>query len=109
MYNHKGPCHIYPRETREEKAAAEAALKKENEDRVAHMDLTQTRARSALRILNETDVNSRDRSRRRHYIPSKMDYHRGIRMKGGVDGYRHREGALAKVVPRNLPLGDPTY
>jgi hypothetical protein len=28
-----------------------------------------------------------------------MDYHRGIRAKGGVDGYRHREGALKKVVP----------
>jgi hypothetical protein len=109
VYNHKGPCHIYPQETKEEKAAAEVAFKKENEDRAAHMDLTQTRARSALRTLNETDVNSRDRSRRRQYIPSKMDYHRGICMKGGVDGYRHREGALKKVVPRNLPLGDATY
>lgn len=28
-----------------------------------------------------------------------MDYKRGNRARGGVDGYRHREGALKKVVP----------
>jgi hypothetical protein len=57
MYNHKGPSHIYPRETKEEKAAAEVALAQENAERAAHIDLAQTRARSALRILNETDNN----------------------------------------------------
>lgn len=28
-----------------------------------------------------------------------MDYKRGDRGRGGIDGYRHREGALQKVVP----------
>jgi hypothetical protein len=28
-----------------------------------------------------------------------MDYKRGDRTRGGVDGYRHREGALKKVIP----------
>jgi hypothetical protein len=99
MYNYKGPCRIYPRETKEEKEAAEVALAQENAERAAHLDLTQTRARSALRILNETDSNGQYNTRKRQYIPSKMDYHRGIRAKGGVDGFRHREGALKKVVP----------
>jgi hypothetical protein len=99
MYDHKGPCHVYPRETAEEKAVAAVALAKENAHRAAHLDLNQTRARSALRIFNEADANGHYNTRRRQYIPSKMDYHRGIRIAGGVDGYRHREGALKKVVP----------
>jgi transposase len=32
-------------------------------------------------------------------VPSKIDYKRGDRARGGIDGYRHREGALKKVIP----------
>ena len=32
-------------------------------------------------------------------MPSAIDYKHGNRSCGGVDGYRHREGALKKVVP----------
>jgi hypothetical protein len=48
IYNHKVPCHVYPRETPEEKDATKMALKKENADHAAHFDLTQTRAHPAL-------------------------------------------------------------
>ncbi|KAK7178253.1 cAMP-regulated phosphoprotein family protein [Paraphaeosphaeria sporulosa] len=77
-YNHKGPCHIYAKETKAEARAAEAALDRENAERRKQATSAQHQARAALR---------------------KDDYVRGTRQRGGIDGYRHREEALKKVVP----------
>jgi hypothetical protein len=58
----------------------------------------QTRARKALEMIGELDVNLRKNTRKLQHV-KKYDYHRGIRSQDGVDGYRHRERALKKVVP----------
>ncbi|KAF2822661.1 hypothetical protein CC86DRAFT_458446 [Ophiobolus disseminans] len=96
-YN-KGPCHVYYHETQEEIAAGEVALKFENDVTRAQSNSSQITARRALQVLNEADVNLRRSTRKLQHV-KKHDYHRGIQTRGGVDGYRHREGALKKVVP----------
>ena len=63
-----------------------------------HTNFTQTRARKALQEMQELNVNLRNNTRWLQHV-KKHDYHRGIRSRGGVDGYQHREGALKKVVP----------
>jgi transposase len=98
-YDHKGPCHVYWHETDEEKEYAVAALEAENLYRQHYDDLLQTKARTVLSEANESDVNGRYYTRKKQYVPSKHDYKRGDRTRGGVDGYRHREGALKKVTP----------
>jgi hypothetical protein len=47
--------------------------------------------------MSESDVNHRYNTRKKQYVLSTMDYRRGDCTRGGVDGYRHREGALKKV------------
>jgi transposase len=98
-YNHKGPCCVYYEETEEEKLAAEAHIKRLNEDTKVRDNKLQIQAREALSLAGESDINKRYNTRKLQYVPSKMDYKRGERSRGGVDGYRHREGALKKVVP----------
>lgn len=49
--------------------------------------------------MGDDDVNQRYNTRKKQYVPSKMDYKRGDRSNRGIDGYRHREGALEKLVP----------
>lgn len=98
-YNYKGPCHVYYPETEEEKAKAEAHLEELNRDTKIRDNKLQQQARSALNELGESDVNLRRSTRKKQYVPSTMDYKRGDRGRGGIDGYRHREGALQKVVP----------
>ncbi|KAF2025114.1 hypothetical protein EK21DRAFT_93516 [Setomelanomma holmii] len=98
-YNYKGPCHVYHEETQQEKEEAEVVLKEENADTQARDNKLQHHARLALSQLSESDVNKRYRTRKRQYVPSKMDYKRGDRARGGVDGYQHQEGALKKVAP----------
>ncbi|KAF2825723.1 hypothetical protein CC86DRAFT_294377, partial [Ophiobolus disseminans] len=97
-YDNKGPCHVYYHETQEEIAAGEVALKFENDVTRAQSNSSQITAQRALQVLNEADVNLRRSTRKLQHV-KKHDYHRGIRTRGGVDGYRHREGALKKVVP----------
>lgn len=97
MYNHKGPYHIYSQETKEEKEEAEEALNQENKERRNQALNSQETARRALNYINEPDVNLRRNTPKKQYT-KKDNYHRGIRTRGGVDGYRHREGALKKVV-----------
>ena len=96
-YNFKGPCYVYREETEQEKLDAEAHIKHLNEDTKHRDNKLQIYARTALNQLKESDVNHRYNTRKRQYVPSKMDYKRGDRTRGGVDGYRHREGALKKV------------
>jgi len=97
-YDYKGPCHVYFQETKEEKEIAEAALAAENISTRTTSNLRQTQARAALRELGELDINLANNTKKLQNI-KKHDYHRGIRSKGGIDGYRHREGALKKVAP----------
>ena len=97
-YNFKGPCHSYFHETQEEKEAAEELLALENAATRTSSNYAQRRARAALLELSEVDINLRTSTRKLQHI-KKHDYHRGIRSRGGVDGYRHREGALKKVAP----------
>jgi hypothetical protein len=73
------------------------ALEKENAETRTSSNHMQTRARKALEIIDELDVNLCSNTRKLQHV-KKHDYHRGIRSRGGVDGYRHREGALKKVV-----------
>jgi transposase len=98
-YKYKGPCYTYMEETEQEKRAAEQVLMKENQERQHTHNLHQTRARSALQQIGESDVNKRYYTRKKQYVPSQHDYKRGERTRGGVDGYRHREGALKKLTP----------
>jgi hypothetical protein len=98
-YNHKGPCHVYWHETEEEKKDAEEVLKKENTERQHSDNSKQNTARRVLNVLKDSDVNLRRSTRKKQYVPSRDDYKRGNRIRGGVDGYKHREGALKKVVP----------
>ena len=44
-------------------------------------------------------MNKRYNTRKQQYVPSQHDYKRGERTRGGVDGYRHREGALKTITP----------
>lgn len=97
-YNNKGPCHVYYHETQEEIDEGQRALEWENLVTKAQSNSSQLTARRALSILNESDVNLRRSTRKLQHV-KKHDYHRGIRSRGGVDGYRHREEALKKVVP----------
>jgi hypothetical protein len=97
-YDYKGPCHVYFQETKQEKEVAERALAAENTFTRAASNHMQTRARAALQELGELDSNLRDNTKKLQHV-KKHDYHRGIRSKGGVDGYRHREGALKKIAP----------
>jgi hypothetical protein len=98
-YDYKGPCYTYFEETEAQKRSAEEALAKENEQRKRDDNILQGNARAALQILQESDVNRRYNTRKRQYVPSKHDYKRGERARGGVDGYRHREGALKSITP----------
>jgi hypothetical protein len=81
--------------------AHSAALDIENEGRREKAEYAQGVARHALRSLGEPEINSR----KQQYI-KKDDYKRGIKSRGGVDGYRHREEALKKVVPWMKKLKD---
>ena len=74
------------------------ALEWENKVTKAQSKSSQLTASAALDILNEANVNLRRSTRKLQHVKND-DYHRGIRTRGGVDGYRHREGALKKVVP----------
>jgi hypothetical protein len=98
-YDYKGPCHVYYPETEAEKAAAEVHIQQLNADQKTRDNKLQIYARQGLNQLGESDVNRRYNTRKQQYIPSQMDYRRGDRARGGVDGYRHREGALQKVIP----------
>lgn len=98
-YDYKGPCHVYFEETPAEKAAAEAHIIELNTSQETRDNKLQIYARQSLGVLQEDDVNRRYNTRKKQYVPSIMDYKRGNRARGGVDGYRHREGALKKVVP----------
>lgn len=95
----KGPCHVYSTETAEEKLAAEAHIRELNADQKTRDTKLQIYARQALSNIGEGNVNQRFNTQKRQYVPSKMDYSRGDRARGGVDGYRHREGALKKAIP----------
>jgi transposase len=97
-YNYKGPCHVYFHETEEEKEVAERLLELENAATRTSSNRLQQHARAALQELGEMDINLRNSTKKLQHV-KKHDYHRGIRSRGGVDGYRHREGALKKVAP----------
>ncbi|KAF1922514.1 uncharacterized protein M421DRAFT_410623, partial [Didymella exigua CBS 183.55] len=98
-YNFKGPCHVYYQETEEEKAAAEVHIAQLNVNKKTRDNKLQIYAQQALQGISESDINGRYNTRKKQYVPSTMDYKRGDRGRGGVDRYRHREGALKKVVP----------
>jgi hypothetical protein len=59
----------------------------------------QTRARGALQGFKELYVNSRNNTKKLQHF-KKHDYHRGIRSRGGMEGYQHREGSPKKVTLR---------
>ena len=98
-YDHKGPYHVYHAETDQEKAQAEAHIQYLNHDARIRDNKLQIYARASLDTPGESDANSRYNTRKRQYVPSQMDCKRGDRTRGGVDGYRHREGALKKLAP----------
>lgn len=91
-YGEKGPCHIYEKETKEEKQKAFTALQKENKARKEQATNLHRVARAALGELGEA-VNSRRSAYRKS-----DDLKRGDRSRGGVDGYRHREEVLKPLL-----------
>jgi hypothetical protein len=52
------------------------------------------------------ELHTRAINSRKQQHTKKDDYTRGFKMRGGVDGYRHREEALKKVVPWIQTLRD---
>lgn len=80
-YDHKGPCHVYFRETAGEKELADAAIEKENLEIRTSLNYKQTRARKALQHLNELDINLRNSTRKLQHV-KKHDYYRGIKSRG---------------------------
>jgi L-lysine 2,3-aminomutase len=72
-------------------------LDAENADRRDAATSQQYTARAALNTMGETDINCRYNTRRRQYT-QKDDYTRGFKLRGGVNGLRHRDEALKKVV-----------
>lgn len=98
-YDYKGPYHVYLPETDEEKEHAEKILEAENVLRQSCENHLQKQARKALQQLGESDINRRYNTRKKLFVPSEHAYKRGDRTRGGVDGFRHREGALKKLVP----------
>jgi hypothetical protein len=107
-YHHKGPCVIYERESELEKTLNTMLLEAENEDRRTKASMQQTYARSALNDMSEADVNGRYNTTKQQYTKAD-DYTRGFKSRGGVDGLRHRDEALKKVVPwmKNLATTTP--
>jgi hypothetical protein len=103
-YNHKGPCIIFERETPLEKSINDMLLGAENEERRAIATSAQTRSRAALNLMNESDINGRATPRKSQYT-KKDDYTRGLKSRGGIDGFRHREETLKRIVPwlKSLP------
>jgi hypothetical protein len=98
-YDYKGPYYTYFKETAAQKRTAEEALAKENIQHQQDDNILQGNARAALQILQESNVNRRYNTRKKQYVPSKHNYKRGERAHGGVNGYRHREGALKSITP----------
>ena len=92
-YNAKGPCHIYNKETQEEKHKAEVALKEENQRNKLQREALVPQARAALREIGDNAANSRARP-----WTNKHQLARGDRSRGGVDGYRHREEVLKPLL-----------
>jgi hypothetical protein len=79
-----------------------------NEDRGEGANMRQTRVRGALNLMNEGDVNGRFKPRKSAYTKA-YNYTRGFKSQGGVDGLRHPDEALKKVVPwmKNLNFPPP--
>jgi hypothetical protein len=99
-YNHKGSCYIYYKETEAEKQDAEEKLQEENAARKEQSNTAQILAKGALTEMNEHEKNIRynTRTRTKQHV-KKHGYVRGNRARGGIDGYRHYEGALKTIVP----------
>jgi hypothetical protein len=70
----------------------------ENKERRAIATLAQTRSRAAVNLMNESDINGRATARKSQYT-KKDDYTRGLKTRGGIDGFRHREETLKRIVP----------
>jgi hypothetical protein len=108
-YNSKGPCVIYKRETKQEKAANNAALEKENVQRRADANAAHKQKKEALNALTPSQVNAisigqqEERSQllksRKHAFTKQDEYTRGKRLRGGINRYRHQEVALKKLIP----------
>lgn len=92
-YDEKGPCHVYAKETAEQKKAAAEAIKKENLDRQEQRERLIPQARAALQELREAEANLR-----KWPWSKKMAYKCNDRVRGGIDGYRHREEVLKPLI-----------
>lgn len=96
-YGMKGPCHVWFPEDEEEKKLASYLLAMENKARHDLRLHLEAYARPALAIL---DINVQSKRRNPEKMLIRDILKRGNRSRGGVDGYRHREGILKpKLVP----------
>lgn len=101
-YNNKGPCHMYAKETQEQKDAAEKDLHERNQRR-AQQHMTRDTARRALRQLGESEINSggvtlRLQNRALAKLDSEKPLNRRDRTRGGIDGYRHEQEVLRPLL-----------
>jgi hypothetical protein len=104
--NFSSTCVIYEQETKQEKAANKAALQKENTERKAAAVKEHKEKREALKAIKPSTLNEEDRAARAKELKSrkqpftkKDEYTRGKKLRGGIDGYRHREMALKVLIP----------
>lgn len=92
-HGYKGPCHIWRKESEDEKALAITALSIENRLRQSLAEDMQSVATACLDVLGETSGNKRKNKKVSGDILKRND-----RKRGGVDGYRHREHILKPLL-----------
>ena len=98
-YGMKGPCHVWFPEAEDEKKLASFLLAMENKARHDLRLHLEAIARPALALL-DTNIDVRSKRRNPDKMLVKDILKRGNRSRGGIDGYRHREGILKpKLVP----------
>jgi hypothetical protein len=86
--------------------AASVALEIENKERREQALNAQSLAKRALRSMDDAALNTREIKSCKKQYTKQDDYTRGVKSRGGVDGYRHRNEALKKVVPWIKKLKD---
>ena len=101
-HNLKGPCHFHLQETEQEKREALSALDGENLEERKHY-YTMWLAAQGLWFLDYTEKSQKAPGvppKFKDYLKKQMKIREDRTNKGGVDWYRHREGALKKLLPR---------
>lgn len=94
-HGYKGPCHVWRKESEQEKELAITALSIENHLRQQFAEDMQSVASATLAVLGETSGNKR---RKNGSTVTKDILKCNDRKRGGIDGYRHCEHVLKPLL-----------